>query len=95
VSELLHGVYRARGASRIKRAALVDRLLAELEAIPITEDVARVHAEIWTQLVEQGQAIGSHDLWIAATAFANDLVVVTRNARDFESVPGLGVAAVP
>jgi tRNA(fMet)-specific endonuclease VapC len=82
-----------RGASRTRRAGLVDRILTGLEAIPITEDVARLHAEIWTQLVEQGQAIGSHDLWIAATAFANDLVVVARNARDFAHVPGLRVLA--
>ena len=91
VSELLHGVYRARGARRVQRAAFVEHVLAGLQAIPITEPVARVHAEIWAQLAERGELIGAHDLWIAATALAHDLGVATRNTSDFERVPGLRV----
>jgi len=33
-----------------------------MEAIPITEPVARVHAEIWSDLAERGEPIGAHDL---------------------------------
>jgi tRNA(fMet)-specific endonuclease VapC len=93
VSELLHGVYRAPGRFRATRAALVERVLAELEAIPITEPVARVHAEIWSALSAKGASLAAHDLWIAATALAYGLGVVTRNARDFKRVPGLPVLA--
>lgn len=38
-----------------------------MQAIPISEPVARVHAEVWAQLAEAGQVIGAHELWIAAT----------------------------
>lgn len=90
----MHGVYRARGAVRTRRAALVERLLAELEAIPITETVARVHAEIWATLAAKGASPAAHDLWIAATALAHNLDVATRNPGDFGRVPGLRVVAV-
>lgn len=89
VSELLHGVLRANGAIRTRRRAFVEHLLAALQAIPITEPVARVHAEIWADLLARGEAIGAHDLWIAATAVAHGLPLATRNTREFERVPGL------
>jgi tRNA(fMet)-specific endonuclease VapC len=95
VSELLHGVHRARGGTRVRRRAFVEHLLTSLAAIPITEQVARVHAEVWARLADRGNAIGAHDLWIAATAIAHGLGVVTRNSADFERVPGLRVIAVP
>ena len=93
VSELLHGVHRATGDDRARRSAFVEHLLAGLSAIPITETVARVHAEIWAQLTDRGQVIGAHDLWIAATAVAYGLGVATRNAGEFERVPGLRLIA--
>jgi tRNA(fMet)-specific endonuclease VapC len=94
VSELLHGVHRARGARRTRRRAFVEHLLAQLDAVPITEPVARVHAEVWAQLAARGAVIGSHDLWIAATALAHGFGVATSNDRDFGRVPGLRVLAL-
>ncbi len=93
VSELLHGVHRAHGAIRVRRRAFVEHLLAGIEAIPITDPVARVHAEIWADLSSRGQPIGAHDLWIAATALAHGLGVATRNATHFTRVEGLRVVA--
>ena len=89
VSELLHGVHRAQGAIRTQRRAFVEHVLAGLEAIPITEPVARVHAEIWSDPAVRGQLIGAHDLWIAATALATGLGVATRNSEHFDRVAGL------
>jgi tRNA(fMet)-specific endonuclease VapC len=93
VSELLHGVHRATDAVRIARRAFVEHLLAGLPSIPITDPVARVHAEIWATLAARGTAIGAHDLWIAATALAHGLGVATRNAAHYGRVPGLRVVA--
>jgi predicted nucleic acid-binding protein len=91
VSELLHGVQRATGARRTQRRAFVEHLLDGIEAIPITEPVARVHAEIWSQMARSGRVIAAHDLWIAATAAAHGLGVATGNGADFRRVPGLRV----
>ncbi len=94
VSELLDGVHRAEGAVRARRLAFVEHLLAALPAIPIGEPIARMHAALWAELTARGQMIGAHDLWIAATALAHDMSLVTGNAREFERVPGVRVVAV-
>jgi predicted nucleic acid-binding protein len=91
VSELLHGVHRARGATRVRRQGFVEHLLAAFEPIPITEPVARVHANAWAGLAERGEVIGAHDLWIAATALAYGLDLATDDGRSFDRVPGLTV----
>jgi tRNA(fMet)-specific endonuclease VapC len=95
VSELLHGVHRARtDAVRVRRGAIVEDSLAEVEPIPITTEVARVHAEVWARLEAAGEVIAMHDLWIGATALTHGLEVATTNPRDFERVPGLAVLAL-
>ena len=93
VSELLHGVHRAQGAIRVRRQAFVEHVLAGIDPIPITDPVARVHAGIWAELSDRGQAIGAHDLWIAATALAHGLGVATRNGAHFTRVDGLRVVS--
>jgi len=94
-SELLHGVHRTSdGAARTRRAAFVEGLLSAVEALPITMAVARIHAEIWTELKNDGDLIGAHDLWIAATALSQGMTIATANVRDFERVPGLSVVPV-
>jgi tRNA(fMet)-specific endonuclease VapC len=59
----------------------------------VTESVARVHAEVWAELEQDGESVGAHDLWIAATALAHGFGVATRNRRDFERIAGLRVLA--
>ena len=91
VSELLHGALRADAAHRITRTAFVESILHGYTAVPITHRVARVHAGLWSQLAAAGHVIGSHDLWIAATALTHGLSVATLDTRDFERIPGLAI----
>jgi tRNA(fMet)-specific endonuclease VapC len=93
VSELLHGVHRATGSRRNRRSAFVEHVLAELEPVPITEPVARTHAQVWADLEAHGERLGAHDLWIAATALVHGFGVVTHDRGDFERVEGLRVLA--
>lgn len=94
-SELLHGVHRApSGPTRTRRAVFVEQLLSSIEPLPITLPVARAHAEIWAELKSDGNLIGAHDLWIAATAVSQGMDIATVNVRDFERVPGLNVVPV-
>ena len=95
VSELLHGVHRASGATRTRRGAFVEHVLAGLEALPITETIARVHAEVWADLARRGQSVGAHDLWIGATGLAHGFGVATSDRAEFTRIRGLRVLAPP
>jgi tRNA(fMet)-specific endonuclease VapC len=94
-SELLHGVHRATdGRVRARRQAFVEHLISAIEPLPITTSVARAHAEIWAGLEREGEVIGAHDMWIAATAISHGMEVATANSTEFERVPGVTVVAL-
>lgn len=94
-SELLHGVHRARDdLARVRRQAFVEHLLASIAPLPITTKVARAHASIWAALERDGELIGAHDMWIAATAVSHGMDVATANLAEFERVPGLRVVGL-
>lgn len=89
-SELLHGVWRANDvAIRAKRQAFVEKILSNFPILTIDLTIARVHAQIWSDLKASGMMIGSHDSWIAATGLAHGLSVITANGREFSRVEGL------
>jgi tRNA(fMet)-specific endonuclease VapC len=92
VSELLHGVHRARASEiRSRREAFIQELIEEVPLIPIGLQVARTHARIWSDLASRGAIIGAHDLWLAATCLTHDLSILTANVREFQRVSGLTV----
>ena len=96
VSELLHGVHRAADSrTRVARSAFVEHVLATFDAVPISKTIARVHAEVGADLAARGASIGTHDLWIGASALAHGFGVATLNARDFARIPALRVIAPP
>lgn len=91
-SELLHGVHRALDANvRARRSAWVEGILSRFPMLQIDIPIARAHATIWAELSSQGNMIGPHDLWLAATCIAHGLTIVTENVREFVRVPGLNV----
>lgn len=94
-SELLHGVHRAQASAvRARRSAFVEHVISAIEPLPVTTAIARAHAEIWAELENDGNLIGAHDIWIAATALSHGMDVATANTRDFGRVPGLNVVPV-
>jgi tRNA(fMet)-specific endonuclease VapC len=91
-SELLHGVHRARDSTtRSRRAVFVESVLERFPILPIDLATARIHSQLSADLATAGTLIGPHDLWLAATALAQGLALVTANLREFKRVPGLGV----
>ena len=94
-SELLHGVHRADTPGRqLTRSAFVEAVLAAFPVLELDVTVARVHARLWADLERTGSLIGAHDLWIAATALAHSLAVLSMNPRDFGRIPGLVLGPV-
>jgi len=89
-SELLHGVHRARDpATRARRSAFVEAILAEFQLLSVDILTARTHSRLWADLAAQGTPMGAHDLWLAATCIGRGFTLVTGNPRDFSRVPGL------
>lgn len=64
-------------------------LVEKFTVLPIDLDVCWEYGQIYRHLKANGLLIGSNDLWIAATAVAHRLPLVTRNEKHFRRVPGL------
>ena len=75
----------------VRFSATVEAWLAGFDVRPWPAEVSQRYARVRTSLERAGQTIGSMDLLIAAHAMAEDLVLVTSNAREFLRVPGLAV----
>nr|HRC88241.1 type II toxin-antitoxin system VapC family toxin [Thermoanaerobaculia bacterium] len=71
-----------------------EALLAPLQVLPLTLEVCWEYGKADRYLRANGLQIGANDLWIAATALANSMPVVTGNERHFRRVPGLEVISL-
>ena len=92
ITELLMGVHRADTEQRrLLRSAFVEAIISGISVLDFTLPVARVHAEIYSDLAKKGQLIGAHDLIIAATARCHGHSILTDNVDEFRRVPGLRV----
>jgi tRNA(fMet)-specific endonuclease VapC len=73
-------------AMRDQRAG---RLINFFGVMPLDQDAALAYGHIRADLRARGTPIGPNDLWQAALAQAKNLILVTRNIREFERVPRL------
>lgn len=58
---------------------------------PVSALLCRKWAEVVDGARRRGRPIATSDAWIAATAILLDVTLLTHNASDFESQPGLKV----
>ncbi|MFZ0835537.1 MAG: type II toxin-antitoxin system VapC family toxin [Mycobacterium sp.] len=87
LAELNAGVLAAKDSEiRAQRLATLDSV-ADLEALPVDEEAARMWARLRIHLAESGQRVRINDLWIAAIAASRMLPVITRD-DDFEALAG-------
>ena len=90
VSELLHGVHRANSRTRrLKRSAYVEKIIELFPIFVFEVSMARIYAELWSDLSSKGIRIGAHDLMIGSTALSLGFSVATHNVRHFERIEGL------
>jgi predicted nucleic acid-binding protein len=80
-----------------RRAQLEEWLRTEFEEwfsgriLPVDRTVAARWASLVAQGIKSGRLLPPVDSLIAATALTHDLIIVTRNTRDFE---GIGVTTI-
>jgi len=93
IAELRAGVLAATDvATRDARLETLTFALS-LEPIPVDEDVASAWARLRVELREAGRRMPVNDSWIAATALALGIPVVTQD-DDYVEVAGLRVIQV-
>ena len=92
VAELLHGVHRADSIKRrLKRSAYVEKVIELFPIYNFEISIARIYAELWSDMNKRGIQIGAHDLIIGSTALSLGFSVVTCNKRHFERIEGLKI----
>lgn len=84
--ELYRGAFRSRDNQEVDG---VKRLLGMFDMLALTHESAMLAGEIDAKV--KSNPIGQSDILIAAIALANNQVLITKNRRHFEKVPGLKV----
>ena len=87
LQEALFGVELLPDGSRKNRLKeYVESVKQKFDVIPYDATAAAYYAEVVAKCNKAGQPRPICDSQIAATALANDLILVTRNTKDFEPI---------
>ena len=86
LAELYFGAFKSGKEKHFNDVSEISKLF---EKYPI--QYIRKYGEIRWELEKQGLRIGDMDMFIAATALEEDLILVTGNVKHFERIPGLKV----
>lgn len=90
IGELRLGVLLAEDLDVRHRRLTTLQLASMLEPLPIDDRAAETWSGLVATLRSEGRRMPINDSWIAATALAHEMPVVTQDA-DFDAVPGLTV----
>lgn len=86
--EILHGIEilpESSMKSKLEKYA-IDYVQAMFPILPYDEHCASLQAHIDSKMRAKGTPVPYKDSQIAATALANNLILVTRNTKDFEPI---------
>jgi predicted nucleic acid-binding protein len=92
VAELTLGVLAAAPSTRSSRLETLLRV-RELDPIPVDGRVASAWADLRLALRAAGHKLTGNDVWIAATAIAHGMPLLTQDG-DYDGIPGLEVIQV-
>jgi len=95
VAELRAGVLAAPDIESRDRRMTTLEGVAGAAILPVEARVARAWAAMRAYLVASGRRVGANDLWIAATAAAHGMPVLTQDG-DFDALSGVeGLTVIP
>lgn len=89
LAELNYGAARKNSERLTEALSLFQQLIGRI--VPWSEIAAIRYSEIRCTLETAGTPIGHMDIMIAASALAENAVLVTNNVRHFSLVPGLKI----
>jgi predicted nucleic acid-binding protein len=86
--EMLHGILILPEGKRKERliAYLEETVVPFYDFIPFDTNSAKMNAKVVSKLESKGKPMPILDSLIASTTLANDLILVTRNIKDFAPV---------
>ena len=77
------------GANSPQQIAIVETLLAAVTILPLDASSARRAGEVRRDLERSGTTIGMADSLIAGIALDHGAILITRNQKHYQRVPGL------
>ena len=86
VSELLYG---AKKKKSVKLSKIVNQFINNFVVYDFDKNAATAYADIRTKLEQQGNLIGSNDLFISAHAKSLNATLVTNNTKEFKRVDNI------
>ena len=86
MAELMYGVRRRNNRVLTEKVQALCNLVS---VIPWSEEAAKAYAMLRVELEKEGTPIGNMDMLIAASAIAEDALLVTNNIAHFSKVKSL------
>jgi len=93
LGELRLGVLQAQGAEAASRRLSTYQLAQRFEALPVDETVSDAWALLISRLRAAGRNAPINDSWIAATAVAHGVPIVTQDS-DYDAMPDVQVIRI-
>lgn len=94
-AELRMGIFAAEDIETRDRRLTTFELANRIVALPIDEAVSRAWAQMRAYVRASGRKVRVNDMWIAATAAAHEIPVVTQDGR-LDALSGVaGLTVIP
>ena len=88
LAELIYGAEKSQQTE--KNMKVVENFANKIEILPILSSL-KVYGKEKARLKSIGKTIGDLDLFIGSTAIVNNMIMVTRNTREFERLDGISI----
>lgn len=94
-AELRVGIFAAEDIETRDRRLATFELANRIVALPVDEAVSRAWAQMRAYVRASGQKVEINDMWIAATAAAHEIPILTQDG-DFDALSGVaGLTVIP
>jgi tRNA(fMet)-specific endonuclease VapC len=87
ISELYYGAYKSQKIN--ENITAIKKLESKLGIVDSDDEICKNFGKLKTELEKEGKIIDDADLFIAACALANKLILVTNNEKHFGRIENL------